>query len=222
MSEVNFCTRCGAPRRGGTAFCTNCGLPLPEAGTTGLQEPQVVSSPAPVVSPPPAAAPPPSPAVSPPPGSVSPQPVAPAPSPASTVGTPGRASRRAVHALALIGGAVAAVAAFLPWLSSLGSANAFDVPLAVLWSLDPGTGGLKLGFALVPLGAVGVLLAFVPGLGAARRLVGVLLAAAAVDFVVQTWRAVSDLGGGVGDVFDLLGVGAYVTLVGGALIASGK
>jgi hypothetical protein len=131
-------------------------------------------------------------------------------------------SRRPVHVLALIGGAVVVVAAFLPWVSGLGSANAFDVPLAVLWTLHPGTGGLDLGFMIVALGALAVLLAFVPGVGAGRRLLGVLLVGVAVDYVVQIWRAVSDLGGGIGDVFDVLGIAAYVTLVGGALVASSK
>jgi len=113
-------------------------------------------------------------------------------------------------------------AAFLPWLSGLGSANAFDVPLAVLWSLDPGTAGFKLGFVIVALGALGAGLGVVPGFGGGRLLLGGLIMAVAADFVVQTWRAVSDLGGGFGDVFDVLGVGVYVTLIGGALIASRK
>ncbi|MEW6059459.1 MAG: hypothetical protein AB1551_04840 [Actinomycetota bacterium] len=114
------------------------------------------------------------------------------------------------------------VAAFLPWLSGLGSASAFDVPLAVLWSLNPGTGGLKLGFLIVALGALGAGLAMLPRFDGGRLLLGALIMVVAADFVVQTWRAVSDLGGGFGDVFDVLGVGVYVTLVGGALIASRK
>jgi hypothetical protein len=122
----------------------------------------------------------------------------------------------------LVGGAAVVVAAFLPWVSSVVSPNALDVPLAVLWSRNPSATGFKLGFVLVALGGLGAGLAMVSGIKVVRRLLGVLVAAATVDYVVQMWRAISDLGGGAGDVFDLIGAGVYVALVGGLLIASGK
>jgi hypothetical protein len=121
---------------------------------------------------------------------------------------------------AIAGGAAAIVGTLLPWLSASltgRSANAFDVPVKFLF--DPNNafaGGINLGVILVVLGLAAVGLAFVPAAGVARRIVGAVIAAAVIVFVVQLLRAVSN------DAFQLLGPGVWVTMVGGLVALSGK
>lgn len=125
--------------------------------------------------------------------------------------------------LALVGGLAVAVASFLPWLSGrFGSPKAFDIPFNALYDLEGGSGGLKLGLAILIVGAGGAALAFIPKSSSLRRLSGGLALAMVVAFVVQLIRALTDSGGDVGDAFTALGVGVYVAAAGGALLAAGK
>jgi hypothetical protein len=130
----------------------------------------------------------------------------------------------AIHAVALVGGAEILAALFLPWISSAtrtGSANAFDLAIQTLWSLDGAGGPIKVGTVLFVLGGVGGGLAFVPGTVAVRRACGGLALVAAVALIVQVVRAIDRLGGGPGEVADVIGAGVYVTIMGAiALLVS--
>lgn len=135
------------------------------------------------------------------------------PQPAAARPTTGQA--RPIKPLALAGGAALVVATFLPWLSGVGSSvNALDLPIQALWDVDAQDGAVKLGFALLAFGAVGIALAFVPGPAALRRLCGSLGVAAVLAFAAQLYRAIDAQGGTLGDVFDVIGVGLYVALAG--------
>lgn len=142
-----------------------------------------------------------------------------------TVSGPGAAAlglRRAVKPLALVGAGAVVISVFLPWVSGgLGSGNGFEVPLAFLWSLQPGD-GLKLGFVLLVVGAAGAALSFVPGTGPLRRIVGIVAMVAALAFLVQLYRLLDAAGGDPGDVVRALGFGSVLTLVGGGLLAASK
>ncbi len=132
--------------------------------------------------------------------------------------------RRPLRPLALAGAAAVLVAVFLPWVSgTLGAGgDAFDVPISFLWDIGGGGGGVKLGLPLLVLAGAGAALTFLPGTGPVRRILGMVAVLVSVVFVVQLYRAIDQLGGGFGDVFDTLGVAVYVTLIGGGLLAGSK
>ncbi|MGZ8610581.1 MAG: hypothetical protein ACXWZU_14275 [Actinomycetota bacterium] len=130
--------------------------------------------------------------------------------------------KRPVRPLALVGAAGVLVAVFLPWVAdTFGGGNGFDVPLSFLWSLQ-NAGGVKLGVLMLIVGGAAAALAFVPGTGPLRRILGLVVMAVAVVYGVQLFRLIDQLGGGVGDVFDTLGVATYVTLAGGGLLVASK
>jgi hypothetical protein len=114
------------------------------------------------------------------------------------------------------------VSAFLPWISANGSQSGSEVPLPILWNLSADPEGPKLGFALCALGAGGLALSFVPRTAIVRRVLGGLAMLVAIAFAVQVFRAVDQLGGDLGDAFDVLGVAAYVALAGGLLLTSSR
>jgi hypothetical protein len=145
---------------------------------------------------------------------------APVPSAAPSTGIVGL--KRPARPLALIGAIVVLVAVFLPWVSdTFGGGNGFDVPLSFLWSLQ-NADGVKLGVILLIVAGAAAALAFVPGTGPLRRILGLVTMAVAVVYGVQLFRLIDQLGGGVGDVFDTLGVAAYATLAGGGLLVTSK
>ncbi|HUP84373.1 MAG TPA: SH3 domain-containing protein [Acidimicrobiales bacterium] len=122
----------------------------------------------------------------------------------------------------LLGGALIVAGAFLPWVSQLTVAeNAFGIPIEVLF--DPKsqpTGGLKLGFVLVPLGAVVLAtgLARLPLMAA--RIAGGVAALIATMFLGQLQRAMGQAQ--VATVFGVLGLGVYVTMLAGVVAAMSK
>jgi len=131
-------------------------------------------------------------------------------------------SRVRIHPLAMVGAAGIVLAAFLPWISAGGSRDGFDLPLAFLWNRTADPEGLDLGLALVALGGGALALSFAPRTGIVRRVLGGLAVVLAAAFVVQVFRGVDELGGDLGDVIDLLGAAAYVTLAGGVLLAASR
>ena len=106
------------------------------------------------------------------------------------------------------------VAAFLPWISGGSSASALDIPLEAVWNIEAGDGPVKLGFAILGLGAVGAGLAFVPRSATVRRLIGSVGLALILGFALQLYRSIDQAGGSVGDVFGAIGFGIYVALAG--------
>jgi hypothetical protein len=119
----------------------------------------------------------------------------------------------------LIAGVVLLAGSFLPWVSQLAvSQNAFRIPINVL--IDPkkqNAGGLKVGFVLVVLGA----LAVATGLGRlpaqVGRVAGGLAALVATMFLGQLQRALGQAQ--VATVFGVLGMGVYLTMLGGVIAA---
>ena len=119
----------------------------------------------------------------------------------------------------LIGGALVVAGALLPWTSQyLASSSAFGTPLRVLLAPDPNASGvIKLAFLVVPLG----LLVLAAGLRALPPVVGQAAGGAAalvsVLFVAQLQRSMGKFYAAT--VFGILGIGVYVTLLGGLVAA---
>ena len=119
----------------------------------------------------------------------------------------------------LVGGALLLAGALLPWTSQyLQSSSAFGVPLRVLLDPEPNaTGFVKLAFLLVPLGV----LVLVSGLRVLPPVVGQAAGGAAalvaVLFVAQLQRSMGKFYAAT--VFGILGIGVYITLLGGAIAA---
>lgn len=119
----------------------------------------------------------------------------------------------------LLGGAIVLAGTLLPWTSQyLTSSSAFGVPLRVLLDPQPNASGFaKLSFLLVPLG----LLVLVSGLrvlpAVAGQAAGGVAALVAMVFVAQLQRSMGKFYAAT--VFGVLGIGVYVTLLGGILAA---
>lgn len=112
-----------------------------------------------------------------------------------------------------IGGAVLVVlGALLPWFSVIESANAFDIPLAVLFDKTSTSTAPDLGWFLLPV----VVVVIAPVLGAAlpRPLLGVL-GALPIVFVGLFLRLYASFPSPRPD----LGAGLFLTLVGGGCLA---
>jgi hypothetical protein len=125
------------------------------------------------------------------------------------------ARRRALEPspLALIGGVLAIISAFLAWDDMAGVAydDSFEVPFQFLWDMDA-SGGFKLGVPLVIVAAVVALFSVSPITPVVflRRLGGVLLLAAVALFVVQLGRRLG------WDELDV-GIGPWLAGAGGLL-----
>lgn len=221
MAVTRFCPKCGHARTEGERFCRKCGAAL-GSGETKLTPMPVVTSAAgestaslPPVDPASAALPP-------PPGAPAlvASPVATAPPAPQVVQTPASQVARgpgrsvAVKPLALVGGLLLIVSAFLPWISGAGSATGFDVPVQALWDIEAADGPVKLGFVLVAIGAIGSGLSLGQRTTWLRRLCGSIGVAIVLGFAAQLYRAIDASGGSLGDVFTTIGVGVYVALAG--------
>ena len=123
-----------------------------------------------------------------------------------------------------MGAGAIVVGVFLPWFSGTfeGRGNAFDVPLSFLWSLTAGSGGVKLGVVLLLIGGAAALLSFLRGTGPIRRILGIAAIVVTAAFAVQLYRAIDQLGGGPGDLLDMIGPAVYVTFVGGGLLVASR
>ena len=116
--------------------------------------------------------------------------------------------------LALVGGVLLVVSAFLQWILGGGSATALDVPVQALWDIETADGPIKLGFVLVAIGAIGGGLSLVPRTSWIRRLCGSIGVAIVLGFAVQIYRVIDGSGGSIDDVLTTIGPGVYVALAG--------
>lgn len=217
-----FCARCGTQIPDDSAFCENCGAPIAgiererrrkeaEAAGAPVEVPVGAAStpmqPPPGPSVPPAYAPPP-PAAPPPPMAQAPRPVArPAVGARAALGLP------LVGIIAIAGGLLAAVGCILPWIDAFGETmNSFD--FGYVLNADSPQDGVD-GAMIVPLGLIAA------ALGAfffrqINSLAGIgLLAVGAAIMAIASWN--------LWKIFDnsdssleFVGIGLYVTLVGGA------
>ncbi len=125
------------------------------------------------------------------------------------------ARRRALEPspLALVGGVLAIISAFIAWddMARIAYDDSFKVPLQFLWDEDA-SGGFKLGVPLVIVAAAVALCSVSPTTPVVvwRRLGGVLLLAAVALFVVQLGRRFG------WDNLDV-GVGPWLAAAGGLL-----
>jgi hypothetical protein len=123
----------------------------------------------------------------------------------------------------LVGGALILVGSFLPWTSQFftSSHSAFGVGIDVLVDPRPeATGAFKIGLVLLVLGAV------VVGAGLHRlpmtfgNVAGGVAALVAVVFVAQLQRGMGKFYAAT--VFGVLGIGVYLTVLGGMVAAVAK
>ncbi|MEA2447474.1 MAG: hypothetical protein QOK47_1111 [Actinomycetota bacterium] len=120
----------------------------------------------------------------------------------------------------LIGAGAIGLSAVLAWISGIDSASSFEVPLAFLFSGGKASeSGFDLGWVLVALALVSIAFCFRPTASVARRACGVLAILIVVAFVLQAARALDSLGVQASAVFDVLGVGAFLLLGGGLVLA---
>jgi hypothetical protein len=249
MPSAGFCPHCGAPRQADDQFCGSCGTRL---AVTTMEGASAAPGPESAQPPPPAPAPPtePLPTVQPAPSYQASPPAYPAPPPTyqqpanqppgayqqqpyqqpgytePPLYQPPPASSKGgvkVRPVPLIGAAGVLIASVLPWISVGGtsSSNAFDVPFSFLTGSQTSSGGFKVGVGLVLLGIAGAVLTFVPSTGVLRRLMGVAAIGIGAAFIGQLARLISDLDFGP-SVGDALGIGVYVAIGGGVLLAAGK
>lgn len=220
MAVTRYCPRCGHARTEGERFCRSCGAALGTGETKLTRTPVAASAggeataslppvdPAPATLPPPPSAPPAGGA----PNATAPQTAAPETAAAQARPAPGRSLT--VKPLPVVGGLLLVVSAFLPWISGNGSANALDIPIQALWDIETIDGPVKLGFALLGLGALGAGLAVIQRSSWLRRLCGSVGVAIVLGFAAQLYRVIDAAGGSPGDVFSTIGVGVYVALAG--------
>lgn len=202
------CGRCGVPYSVDDAFCSRCAARLGPApfpghaagGPYGYGQP---GSPAPA-----------------PAGYGYASPAAP---PRGGWAGPRTVAGVKISPIPLVGGLALMVSSVLPWVNAPGapSANAFEVPVTFLFDPLGAPGGPRVGLVLLLIGLAGAALAFVPAGRVVRRLIGPVATAAGGLFISAVIRLVGDAGGGVGPL-DLIGFGAYVSIVGGILVAAGR
>lgn len=132
----------------------------------------------------------------------------------TSIGGAGGSSANPVAVWMPIGGAVLVIlGALLPWLSVIESANAFEIPLALLFDKTSTSTAPDIGWFLLPV--VVVLIAPVLGAPLPRPLLGVL-GALPIVLVLLFLRLYSSFPSPRPD----LGAGLFLTLVGGGVIAA--
>jgi type IV secretory pathway VirB2 component (pilin) len=224
VAVTRYCPKCGHARTEGERFCRKCGAALGSGETKLTPTPVIASGPPgeatallPPVDPGSAALPPPPGAT---PAAVTPVatlPQTPEPQAAQAPGpqaAPGARRSVTVKPLALVGGLLLIVSAFLEWILGAGSATGLDVPVQALWDINTADGPVKLGFVLVALGAIGGGLTLGRRTSWIRRLCGSIGVAIVLGFAVQIYRVIDGSGGSIGDVLTTIGPGVYVALAG--------
>jgi hypothetical protein len=192
------CSRCGTPYAAADSYCGICGWPVGPGAQPAPQAPPTAYDPNVMYGGPP-------------------QP--------PSIGRSRTSSGSSLSVISLIGSIAVAVASILPWLQTPGggaTGNAFDVSLVFLFNPDrAGTGGLSLGIALLALGVAGAVLTAIRAPTYVRRIVGSVTTAGVVLFLAQVVRIATENGNDL-NPFTIIGFGAYVALVGGILISSGR
>jgi hypothetical protein len=127
--------------------------------------------------------------------------------------------------LAILGGLLVVLGAFLPWAGDkiLGiggqTASSFDAPVSVLWDMTPPDLFFKLGYLLVILGALGLASALVPALARLGRLAGALVVVTVGLFALTELRGLSQIDAlTVKNAFRVVAIGAFVSLIGAILL----
>ena len=118
----------------------------------------------------------------------------------------------------------AVIGAFVAWLDIFGaSSNAFDTPVQFLFDYQTtASDDLSVGLLVVACAVLAGVLTLVPSLRdrvGFARLIGVVLAAISVAFVIQLALAADDIGVSFGDVY---GLGPFVSGAGGIAMLTGK
>ena len=131
---------------------------------------------------------------------------------------PAGPSERAFGArpFALLGGAIAVAASFLPWIRWTFDRTAFHFPLRFLVTGEVNERMASVGLVLALLAGLGLLLSFLPPASGPRRLIGFLVLAIPVLFATLGLQP-SDLS----ELFHRLGAGAYAAALGGLLLLFG-
>lgn len=193
------CPNCDAEVRESIRFCENCGADLEHAtadvastGASGSTEPLAAAAAAP---------------------SAAAQVV-------TATATPSQTAPGAIRSqVPLIGAVLIAGSAFLPWVSSPGTAaTSFSVPFAVVYDVGAPAGGLALGPVILGLGVVAIVLTYASGVRWLQRAIGIVAFVLAAAVAVQFMRSLSDLGISE-ELFGFLSIGLYLAAVGGALTA---
>lgn len=129
-----------------------------------------------------------------------------------------------VRPVSLIAAAVAAGGAFIGWFDTFGtSTTSFDIALPFLIDYDTtASSSVSVGLLVVVLAGCAAVLALIPSLGswvAAIQFLGVALIAVAMVFFVQLVLATDNTGL---SVWDLAGIGPFVTGAAGIGLLTGK
>jgi hypothetical protein len=118
-----------------------------------------------------------------------------------------------IAALALV------VSGFLPWFGDF--AGSFDLPVAFLWSLEPGDSFVGIGLLMLIVGLAALATVLVVQLNRYQRIVGGVATGIAAIWLIQTFRSLLDWEGGafgaaVADMFtEVLSFGPWVALAAG-------
>lgn len=140
------------------------------------------------------------------------------PPPPPTVGAAASAAGPSVAWGTVIGAVLAGLSTMLAWFDFAGiiSVNAFDVPFVFLFDRNTvDDSNISVGLIAVIVAALALLAAFVQPARVMGRMMGVLLLAIGVAFVVQIIQLANE-----GDVSatDLVGFGPVVTIAGGVMV----
>ena len=220
---VAACHTCGAPLVTGARFCTKCGAPSSQAA------PPPPAAPPPSAPPPPPPPPPPPFPVSPGYGQAPPPPTGPPVGWGQTTAQPTytpaytaapSAGASGLRPLALGGAALAGLSLLIEWVQNGG--KPFDIPASFLFDYKNfDQSSLSVGLVVALLGGTLLLAAVLanPGLRAAGRWVGRLLAAVGVVFILQLFRATQDVDV---SITDAVGFGPFVVVIGGVLASRQK
>ena len=122
----------------------------------------------------------------------------------------------------VLGAIAVGVSSILVWFKTAsGKAEALDIPAEILGSSNFGAiSGFELGLILIGLGVVGLGVSFQASARLLRRFIGVATLVVVGLFVFQVNKGIGETQlAGDPALFDVLGVGVYVALAGGLLLA---
>jgi SH3-like domain-containing protein len=129
---------------------------------------------------------------------------------------------RTTKLLTMIGGLAVVLSAFVPWIRFEGTDNAFDLPIACLWSYTNTGEGMNLAVLLLVLGVLGLVAAFVRLPAWLTRTAGGIAIVAGLAFILQFLLFLDNSQVyAVGDVLELIGFAPLLTIGGGVLMLSG-
>ena len=217
--STRACTECGAPVQPDDTFCIQCGTRVVVRCPNCEQEVERTDAfcqncghrlePVPQPSP------------------VAHAPTPPDPEPAGAPqasALPGPSRRRIGISFASLAGAVAlGVSAKLVWFKvpGAGEAQALDIPAQILGSSNfAAISGFELGLILIGIAVVAAAASFSPGARLLRRFVGAVAIVVVGLYVFQVNKGIGETSlRGDPSLLDVLGIGVYVALVAGVVLA---